>query len=90
MKVHYLTDDRQDKIIDTDNNRYLVRFYGTFKIEHVCIIENPIETIDIYTFKSDTENDKPELESFGWDIIDIGNRIYLFWYSDYQSNKAFY
>ena len=91
MKVYYLEKNRQDKLIDTDDGRYLVRFYGTFKIEHTIIIDNSsIDSMDIQQFKSDSESDNPELESFGWKFIDTGNRIYLFWYSDYQSNKSFY
>ncbi len=90
MKVQYLDDKREDKLIDVNDNRYLIRFYGTFKIEQVLVIE--------YTNRADTdtsqhriiiETDYPHLKSMGYMIHDTGERIFLFWYSEYIPNELF-
>lgn len=91
MKIYYLSEtSKRHKILDLDDQRFLITPMGVFEIQHTTIIDNPgVDSRLTHMIRSHTEADNPDLEKFGHMVIDVKDSIFLFWYSDQSMIREF-
>lgn len=91
MKIYYLSEtSKRHKIIDLDDQRFLITPMGIFEIQHTAWIDEPgADSRLTHEIRSHTETDNPGLEKFGHMVIDVKDSIYLFWYSDQSIIREF-
>ena len=92
MKIYRLNESHQGshRIIELDEERYLITHSAIHKVEHTVIIERPgISSRIVQEFRSNSESDNPLLEEMGFTYVDAGDEIYLFWYSDKSYARFF-
>ena len=90
MDIYKLIENGKEKIVEINGSRYLIARDSIYKIENTVIIEEPgIDSRIVWEFKRNAEDDNSELEKFEFLWIDVGDELFLFWYSAFSPSRLF-